>query len=333
MSGKLPSLTPIAGLPDLGYSYLLQVTEELAYVATRRAPVLLDNTTQLTIFDVSSPDRPQRLGSLTVPRLSCFTVHNRHAYAGSRGGIHIIDLTVIQQPVLVGFIPFSRANAAEYAYCIALVGDVAVVAAGREGMLVLDLALPGEPKLLSTYLPPSRTEVTDGRTRVRPGWVQHVALGPWHAHVSELMGTVYAVDMGNLAQPREVARQFVGTAHTMRYHNQCLYIATRRPEDRPGPFFVVDVSTPDEPRIISGFDTLDLMEDLHFVGTTAFSVGGTPGDGDLQARPELLHGWDVSDARRPVHLGAYPISAWQVAGDEAVLYAVGAGGLRIYAIH
>ena len=75
------------------------------------------------------------------------------------------------------------------------------------------------------------------------------------------------------------------------------------------------------------------MEDLHFVGTMAFSAGGTPSEGDLHARPEALHGWDVSDASRQGHLGAYPLSAWQVTVDEDVLYAVGAGGLRIYAMH
>ena len=291
MSGHLPQLAPIAEMCDLGFSYLLRVTNGLAYVATRRAPVLLDGTTQLTILDVNSPDRPQRLASLTVPRLRCFTVHDQYAYAGSRGGIHVIDLTDVRQPVVVGFIPFSRAHVAEYAYRIELLGDLAVVAAGHEGMLVLDLAEPSEPKLLSTYLPPSRTDVAGGRTRVYPGWVDNLALGSEHIYVYTLDGAVHVLEMADPAQPQEVAHQVIGLPQTMEYHGGCLYIATRRrvaepgpwDENEPGPCYVVDVSTPSEPQLVSRFDPLDFRTDIIFIGNTAFAVGGTPRESGLQA--------------------------------------------------
>ena len=80
-------------------------------------------------------------------------------------------------------------------------------------------------------------------------------------------------------------------------------------------------------------DTLDIMSDLCFVGSTAFSVGGTPREAGLQAAPDALHSWDLADAHHPIHLGTYALSAWKVAVNDGLLYLADEDGLRIFALH
>ena len=317
---------------DLGFTYLLHADKELAYVGTRPLPCLLNDATQLVILDIRAPDRPLRLGSVTIPRMSCFTIRGRYAYAGRRGAMDIVDLADPRQPEVVGSFPLSRPHHGSYAARIEVRGDLAVVAAREAGMLVLDIATPVVPKLVSAYFPPSRFEVINGRTREYTGYVSNLALGTSHIYVGRLGGALYILDLATSAHLREVGSQLLGTAHVLEVRGQSAYVATRGSEDRPDPFYVLDLSIPTEPRVVHMHDTPDLMSDLCFSGNMAFTIGGMPREAGLHVAPGALHAWDLADAHRPIHLGVYPLSAWKVAVGDRLLYLADADGLRIFAL-
>lgn len=77
----------------------------------------------------------------------CVTVEGRYAYVGYAGGMSVIDLADPTSPVLVEDLDFGDSYVNE----IKVIGDRAYLAAGFNGVIVVDLSDPAHPKQLSEH--------------------------------------------------------------------------------------------------------------------------------------------------------------------------------------
>ncbi len=77
----------------------------------------------------------------------CVTVEGRYAYVGYRGGMSVYDLADPASPELVDDLDFGDAYVNE----IKVIGDRAYLAAGFNGVIVVDLSNAAHPKQLSEH--------------------------------------------------------------------------------------------------------------------------------------------------------------------------------------
>ena len=127
------------------------------------------------IADIETPGRALDVAIAPVNGKSVLHV------AAWSAGLHLVDITT---PTLAK--PLAPANEPDNMRSVRVVGDVAYVAAGRDGLLALDVSGAGAPGLLS------RTHVAGGATRVEVVDSVAYVVGPGGLHV---------VDVGDPEKP------------------------------------------------------------------------------------------------------------------------------------
>jgi hypothetical protein len=128
-----------------GAAYGLHLEDDKAYVAAYGEG--------LQIYDISSPDAPTLLSTLSTGDYSWDVwVHNGFAYiADFNNGVSIVDVSSPEKPKLVGSVTWAdRYPAAEI---LRGEGDTIYVAASSHGLIVIDISDPLDPVIASSYRP------------------------------------------------------------------------------------------------------------------------------------------------------------------------------------
>jgi hypothetical protein len=97
----------------------------------------------LRVFDVGNRAAPKMVGELRLPGYSWdLAISGHYAYVGTLTGVEVIDVQVPARPKWVSFCGCNVSG-------ITISGDYAYVAAGTEGLLVLDIRDPARPQRLA----------------------------------------------------------------------------------------------------------------------------------------------------------------------------------------
>lgn len=244
----------------------------------------------LSIFDISDPARPKRLGSYTFPEeIWSFRVVGSTVYAGGNFfGLGILDVSNASSPTLVG--SFKTPGQTKAA---AVVGTRAVVIDHMEGLVQVDLSNPAKPVAMGSFFvdgyardivaagsmvyavdSPSGLYVLD---LTRPGPLEPVAAlqsgialrtlevadtpGGDGKRLAVLAGggAVQVYDVSTPAAPANlsVLRTTTGGALRVALAGSLAYVA-----DGKAGVQVVDLSRPATPRIVATHQTAALARDV-----------------------------------------------------------------------
>ncbi len=154
---------------------------------------------RLAVFDVTVPDSPALLATITLPDLplSLATRNSLLFIAAGSAGLLIYDVTVPSAPrLLTQFTTYYPVQD------VALDGNLALVAALEGGLLILDTQDPGNPSLLAKWQP---EPIEFGA--VRQPYVVLVATHNGVAYVGSAIefGTLWGVDYSTATSPRLIS--------------------------------------------------------------------------------------------------------------------------------
>jgi len=265
--------TPIEiGFLQLPYRALdVAVEGETAYVA--------DDEAGLQAIDVSDPEAPVALGRLATSASSAWalTTANGLAYVLNRtrlGDLVIVDLSIPTTPIEVGTTTVSDEA---YAPKVAVVGDLAYVTVGEEGIRAIDVSNPAAPVEISAIDTPGYAAGVTGVGSV--------------AYIADDDTGLRIVDFAKPATPVEISViDTPGSAGAVEVVNGLAYVA-----DWDSGLRVIDVSNPEAPVEIGAIDTLDRAIDVAVVGGLAYVIDYYEG----------LRIIDVSNPEYPVEIGAF----------------------------
>lgn len=212
---------------------------------------------------------PERVGSVgETPEANDVAVSGGiAALAQNRGGIDVLDVSVTDNPRLMG-----RWRGSRQVVGVDLVGSLAFAACGDEGFFVVDLSDPGNPRTL-------------GSCGI-PGWASDVVVVGVLAYVAAGDLGILVVDVSDPASPRWRGR--VGTsgwAQHLVVVGDLAYVAAT------GGLDIVDVADPDAPSISGTIGGIWFC-DVAVVGQRAFAVANDTSVG--------LAVIDVADPANPV---------------------------------
>jgi hypothetical protein len=102
----------------------------------------------LVVLDLADPKHPRVVSVIGAPHirgLRSFQVQFRYAYAVDHEGIKVFDVTDLAHPAPVASLPLEDARS------IYLARTYAYVAAGKRGLVILDIERPGSPRIDQIY--------------------------------------------------------------------------------------------------------------------------------------------------------------------------------------
>jgi hypothetical protein len=139
---------PHGRYPVIAYAEDIEVQAGRAYIASEYGG-------GLQIVDISAPESLMQIGSYAQIYASSLEVRDNLAYVTdpiANGGLHIIDISTVSNPVRIGhFDNWYRE------WDVQLVGDLAYVAAEKDGLLILDVSDPVSPTLRGANTTPENT--------------------------------------------------------------------------------------------------------------------------------------------------------------------------------
>jgi hypothetical protein len=193
---------------------------------------------------------------------------------------------------------------------VAVAGDVAYVLISGIGLVVIDIANPWVPRVLSSM------PLSDDGTPVA------LAVSDGYAYVTTyeiewMWGGLLVIDVRDPRDPRVVAGVSCGgCAAGVTVEDERAYVTTRWADDGHGSLVVFDVSDPQSPQLLGAVDTPSWLRDVAVEGAYAYVVGGG------------LQVIDVSDPLQPRIVGSVGGGGQTVAVEGTRAYVVG-GGLRV----
>lgn len=211
----------------------LRIPMNMNEVVVRDGFAYIAGGNELAIVDVTIPAAPRRVARVQGQSyVRGIVLRGSLAYATESNGILILDISDPAAPQVIGR---CRSESIADANSVALVGDLAYVAADRYGrydgsLSVFDVGDPAAPRFLSVINLPSRVESV-------------VAHGSW----LYVMGGEAGIHLVDIAQPR--APRYMGAVKTVSGTHRAdvvddlLYVA-----DGESGVQVFDVTSPGEPR-------------------------------------------------------------------------------------
>jgi hypothetical protein len=294
-AAQAPAFTQAAVLP--GPANLVEIQGRLAYVAGGKT---------LTLYDISKPDTPVKLGAHSFPeKIWGMRIVGPFVYAAADFyGLAILDVSDPKAPVLRGSLktPGQAKN-------VAVVGQTALVADHMSGLDIIDVSNAMKPTLRETFfLEGYARDVTSAGTLAfaidapaglytfdmsRPGPVEPIASqqsakAPASIELSESVngqnpnlavlvggGLLQIYDVSKPSAAVRVATFATPSGRPVRatVRGQLAYVA----DGREG-LQVVDLSTPSAPKLLGGFKTPHPARDVAVTDTHAFVVVGAAGE-------------------------------------------------------
>ena len=279
LSAQGKQFVPVGTLPLHAES--VELEDGLAYVAAGRT---------LTVFDVSNPASPKRLGAHTFPEeIWSFRLQGRMAYVGVNFfGLGILDLSNPSSPVLRG--SYKTPGQAKTG---AVFGNRALVVDHMEGIVEVDISNPSKPSSPGSFFLDgyARDVVASGSLAfavdsptglyvfdlAKPGPLEPIATlqngtalrtvevtsgdGPRLA-VLVGGGTLQTYDLSDPARPvRLSAYKTPGGAQRVALNGRLTYVA-----DGAAGLQIVDLSKPDAPVIVGAHKTPTAARDVAAAG-------------------------------------------------------------------
>lgn len=203
--------------------YGVTVSGNLAYVAASAAG--------LKILDISSPAAPVAVGGIaTLSPATSVTLTGDLALVSSGTGLEIINVSTPASPSRI----FSFEFGAEETV---ITGNLALVAAGFDGLQILDLTNPGNPQVVGTL--------------ETSGYAGSVAMSGTYALITVDETGLEIVDVANPASPLLVGSYPVaGFTWDVAVNGNLAFLAT----DVAG-VEIVDITDPANPQAVSALDT------------------------------------------------------------------------------
>jgi hypothetical protein len=254
----------------------------------------------LRVIDVSTPSSPIEVGFYDTPGQAYgVAVSGRFAYVGDHlTGLRVIDVSTPSNPIEVGF-----HDTPESASGVAVSGSYAYVADGYS-LRVIDVSTPSNP------IEVGFVDTGHGATDVVvSGSYAFVAGGHWDS------GALRVIDISTPEHPIEIGYFRIRVVYGVDVSGRHAYVAAA------SGLWVIDVSTPANPRTAAFFDTTDHAREVAVSGVHAFvAKDNHPGE------PTGLLVIDVSDPSRPVEVGNYDLEdAMSVTVDGRYLYVTEGG--------
>lgn len=279
-------------------AYGVFVANGYAYVAD-----FTSSSCDLRVFDVSNPATPQEVGSEELFTGAWSEAHDLYvtgsyayvagsAYIGggvSYGGMDVVDISEPASPHSVGdyVAPDIWRTTA-----VAMTGNRAYLAAGSDGLRVLDVTDPANPTEAGALLTAWGDDVVVSNPSGREP--AYAYLGNWGLGVVDISDPAYPVTVGRYqAPPPNYGENRVDRAGSY------VYVS-----DVVGTLYVLDTSDPAQPVVagsyedqLLGFGDLDVDE----TGSYAYLAAGDPDD---------LLVLDVSDPAHITPAGTYDLPDW-----------------------
>lgn len=285
----------IANCPNAIYTESIAVSGNIAYAASRN---------EFQVFDVSDPSSPQPLGeSQTVGWETIegmVVVDSNVMLIGT--GVRVVEVFDVSTPSTP--VQLNRLDIASSGFGVAESGGFAVIAAGREGLLVTDMRSPG------CSFEVGRFDTT--------GAALDVAVVDDVAYLSDQQGGFRVIDISTPSVPVEVS------SYDSTDFVEWLTAADDRVYASAGPagLLIVDVSDPSSPRHLGVFDPQGNVRRAVVSGAHAYV--------DVDRSLRVV---DVSDPSAPAEVavvGGYLYIEEMVLLDDHLFIAERDTGLRVF---
>jgi hypothetical protein len=258
------------------------------------------------IYDISNPDAPVLAswynpsipgGSTKLQFLEAIVVGNRGYFGigGPSGGVHIVDLTDPQHPLLLGIVDSTHGNGHETVHEMLVWGKYLIEnynSTAEKRIKIIDVSNPAAPVLKWEFSPADN------------GWIHNMHIRGNRMFTSEYVGSkVEIYDIGNLdTQAPQLlgAVQSDSTNHSTWTSEDGNYLYSCR-ETVDGDLRVYDVHDPSQPLLIKAIKAKDL-------GLNAISPHNPVVMGNklyVSWYQAGLQVFDISNPANPVRLGQY----------------------------
>jgi len=264
-----------------GYSAIAYDTEYLYAIHPR----------ELSIFDVSDPSKPEKVGFLrTSSAAKDVMVVGDYAYvAFSDEGLVIVDVSNKSDPKTTG-----AYDSSGKAYGVAVVGDYTYIADYDNGLVIVDVSNKSNPKRTGSY--------------DTAGYAWSVTIVDDYAYVADSDNGLVIVDISDKSDPQRIGGYDTGRANGVVVIDDYAYVA-----DSSDSLDIVDVTNKNDPKRAGDYDTSGDTDDVTVIGDYAYVAGYEYG----------LVIVDVTDKTDPKRTGDYKTTDWSVGvtvvGDYAYI--------------
>lgn len=235
-------------------------------------------------------------------RTDAVAVQENYAYVGEGLRLIILDISDPTIPTLVGKTP----PLPDVIRDIAVDGDVAYVAAGSDGLRIVDVSNPATPIEVGFY------DI--------PQIAQGVALAGNMAYVAAGSAGLWVIDVSDPTNPTEISDcDTLEYARNVTLHGDLAYVVGY---DGLG---IIDVSNSESLMDVDFYDVPRNARDVAVAGNYAYIAGGNYDKGGLRIV-------DVSNPSAPVEVGFYDTPGYAsgvVVNGNMAYIADGASGLRV----
>jgi len=260
-------------LPGAGYTFNIQVQDEIAYVT--------GDVAGLFIVDVSDPELPTMLNNYIPPNWGMFdqaldvVVSEGIMYLAGFSNIYIADVFDPSNPM---HLEAYAVGEGFYHTSVAISGSALFVATQNTGLYTLDVSDPGSPMISDHNM--TGASCTD------------VIVNDNYAYASQTFNGTRIIDLSNINEPTEVASYAVWpdvTSYSSCFNNDKLYVS-----GYSTPAHVLDATNP-----------LDLTEIANWPDYTTFNTQII--DNLLYATTgnNLFYILDITDPANPAITGSY----------------------------
>lgn len=272
---SVPSVPLYMGFYDTpAYAYDVVVQGNLAYVA--------DDWGGLLIIDVSNPALPVLVGDNSINVDGLFVQDTLIYTVELRTGLHVFNAANPANPVEIG----SRSGLGYGPTAVVVDETTAYVAAGGNGLHMIDVADPTAPSLPDTYggsVGASRVSVTGNLACATHGWGDF--------HVANISDPTDPVHLGTYDDTGSSAMDVCASGNLA-------YVVFGA-----GGLKIFDLSIPSSPAVVGSFMPEAYMSGVYVQGDYAYVAAG-----------ETFYVVDVSNAEHPTEVGVYDHGGYYMLG-------------------
>jgi len=291
-----------------GYAYDVAVSGNFAYVA--------DHNGGMRIIDISNPASPVETGSAGYPYFERIAINGDYAYVGCDFGVNIIDISDVNNPIIVSLYLVFGDEGREPEDCSGLSVSgkfLYVTSSTQKNLIKINISNPSNPVGAgSSYCGPSSHGITVS------GNYAYVA-SKQEATVPYMKYDLRIFDISNSGNPQAYSSYFIQNTNIsgIAVNADFAYIA-----DGLAGLRIINISNPANPQVAGSFNTPGIAYRIVVKGNLAYVADGDSG----------LRIIDISNHGNPIELGYIdtPGTAFSLTIEGNFAYVSdGTKGLRI----
>ncbi len=274
------------GVFDVSYSYpdlvgSATVSQGLNDLALTGNFVVAVNRTDIIVFDVSSPQSPQQIASLTLPDEGYrVRLDGDVAYVASEGaGLQVIDISDLYNPVLICSYDTVGTTAA-----VMVAGDYAFLGQSTDGLVITDISNPNAVQTVGTSKGGSAGE--------------SLLLGNYLYVTDWYTPALRVIDVSDVSNPVEVGGISDFTAVDLATDGEYLYATRFSVATQLYYLHIFDLTDPTAPVELSTMPVSPHILELEYANDHLFAI---------ELFDEGLHIINVADPYNPFEDAFYPV--------------------------